>query len=103
MGHGGRTHFSFFDILFKIVHRNIGPGITAKINQDIINPFDAIEMSSQVIVMLNLCCELLAGKTEFFCKFIRQLYPVCFWEGSLMCIKVACGSSKFCTEWNVNE
>jgi hypothetical protein len=62
--------------LFKIIHGDIGPDITAKINQYIIDALHAIEMRGKIIIVFNLCSELLAGQSQLGYKGISQFYPV---------------------------
>ena len=71
---------SFFYFLFKIIHGNICPDITAKINKNIIDPFHAIKMCSKVIIMFDLCSELHAGNPMFFQQTHCQVLSSPFWE-----------------------
>ena len=96
MWHGRRADFAFPGLLSEIFHGNIGPYIPAKVNQDGIDPFDAIKMSSQVVIMLNLCGVLLALKPQFaLTKCIGKPYPVGFGIGHHMGIEIARCATKF--------
>jgi hypothetical protein len=81
--------------LFEIFHGNIGPGIPAKINKDIVDSFYTIEMCSQVIIVFYLRSELLPVQPELFNKFITEFYPVYFRKSYMMCIEVARCPAKF--------
>src|SRR5688572_3934390 len=76
MGHSRRTYFAFLCFLLKVIHRNISPDITAKINKDIVDPLHAVKMRCQIIVMFYLSRKLLAIEPDIFCKFIGKFYPV---------------------------
>ncbi len=79
MRHGRRAYFSFFCFLFKIFHGNIGPDIPAKINQDIIDPFHAVKMCGQVIIVFDLRGELLAVQSKYrSTNSLAKFYPVNF-------------------------
>jgi hypothetical protein len=52
-----------FCFLLKIFHRHISPHIAAKINENGVDSFHAIEVGGQVVVMLNLSGMLLANES----------------------------------------
>ena len=55
MGHGGRAHFSLNHSLLEIAQRNIRPGISAEIDEDLVRSCDGVEVLGHVIVRLDLC------------------------------------------------
>src|SRR6185503_3489014 len=103
MWHCRRTDFSLFCFLFEIIHRHIGPYIPAKVNQDIVNAFDAVKMCREIIIMLHLGSVLLTRQPKLINKIVGELYPVRFWKGHKMCIEVAGSAAKFCTKGNAYE
>src|ERR1019366_9075840 len=102
VGHCTASHFPFFNLLLKIIHTDIGPHIAAKIDEYCIDPFYRVEMCGQQIVMFNLGCVLLPLNSQpVFQKCIGKTYPVSFWEGSIMCVKVAGSTAKLARERNI--
>src|SRR6476660_5701339 len=60
-------------------------------------------MRSEIIIVLDLCGELLAAQSQLRYEGISQFYPVRFWKRCIMCIEVASGSSEFCAKGYANE
>ena len=65
MRHSRGTNFSFFDLLLEIVNRNVTPDVTAKINEDRIDPFHAVEMCCKIIVVFDLGSKLLSLQPKY--------------------------------------
>src|SRR5690606_41723199 len=52
--HDALPIFPLLDPLFEIIHGNVGPHIPVQIEQNIIDPFEAVAVSGQIVVMFNL-------------------------------------------------
>src|SRR5437868_6121722 len=94
MRHSRRSDFSFLNPLLEIIHRNVLPNITAKVNENGIDPFQVIKKSSQVIVVLNLSCWMASAQSEMMTKFFSEFIPVNFRIGNMVGIKVSARSAK---------
>src|SRR3954466_2642276 len=95
MRHGAASYFAFFCFLLKIIHAYIRPYVAAKINQNIVDPFDAVKMSGEMIIVLYLSSKLHSFKAKFSVnKFISKCYPVLIGISNPVGIKVTCCSTK---------
>src|SRR5688500_2523902 len=104
MRHGRRTYFAFYRTLLEIFHRNIGPHITAEIDQYVIDPFHGVEMRGQVVVMFDLRGELLACQSQYvFYKLITQIDPVFLRESNHMRVEIAGGATELGRYRNLYE
>ncbi len=54
VGHGRRPHLACLDLLFEILHGDVGPHIATEINEDNIDAFAVVEIGRHVVVVLNL-------------------------------------------------
>src|SRR5690606_2461800 len=101
--HGRRSNFSFFCFLTEIFHGYVSPCIATKVYEDIVNPFHAIEVRGQVVVVFNLSGVLLSHNAEMIQKLIPEFLPVGFWKCDIMRVEIACCTSEFSAKWYTNE
>src|SRR5690349_14791408 len=96
MWHGRRTDFPFLDFLFEVIHGNVCPHITAEVNENIVDTFHSIKLCSQVIIVFDLCRELLALQPEMsFNEFVSQFNPVYLRKGDKVRIEITSRSAEF--------
>ena len=89
MRHGRRTNLAGFDLLFKILHGNILPEITAQINQNCVDTFHSVKNSSHVIIVGNLCRPFLTAQSQHFIhKLISKSFPVIIRISHMMRIEI---------------
>ena len=87
--HSRRTDLTGFDLLFKILHRNILPEITAQIDQNRIDTFHPVKNSSHVVIVGNLCRPFLTAQSQHFIhKLIPESFPVIFRKSHMMRIEI---------------
>src|SRR5690606_2251609 len=102
VGHGGRSYFTSFYFLFKIVHGNIGPKIPVQIYNYGIYPLEAVEQGGHMVIMFYLCSWEGMVQTKFLLyKILSKNPPINVGVGHLVGIVVSCCPSKFCGARNI--
>ena len=82
MRHGGGAGFSFLDLLLEILHRDITPDVAVEIDQDGADPFQVVEESSHVIVVIDLGGGLKSFQSQAVKdKPVGEVDPVDLWIG----------------------
>jgi hypothetical protein len=94
--HSARADFASFDFLLEVIHRNVSPNIPAEVDQNGADPFQAIHLSRQIIVIFDLSGELLPLYSQSIAeKAVPEINPIEIGEGNVMSVEVACRPSKF--------
>ena len=95
MRHGTRSHFSGFNLLLEILHRDVLPEVTIHIDHNRIDTLHTIKNSRKVIIVRNLCSIFFTLQSQFLCnKPITELFPVILRISYMMCIVISGSTTK---------
>ena len=104
MGHRRGPDLSGYDLLLKIIHRDIGPHIAAEIDQDGVDALHGLEERGQVVVVFDLSGRFGADHPQdLLYKTISEPVPVDTGISDYMCVEIPGGAAEFCTDRNESQ
>ena len=95
MRHCTGTYFACLDLLLEVIHRDIHPEVTIKVDDDGVDTTHGIKDGCKPVVIGNLSSILFTLKTKLLThKLIAELLPVVLRIGDMMSIVVASSTTE---------
>ena len=101
MRHCRRTHFSRFDFLLEILHRNVLPEVPVEIYHNRVDTTQSIEQSGEIVIIRNLSGPLLPVYPQpLLQKSIHECRPIDIGISKTMSIEITGSSSELTAHRN---
>ena len=104
MGHGARSDLPGLDLLFEVLHRNVGPHVPREVDEDGVDALHVVEDGRQVVVVLDLRGVLRAAQPQRLVhESVGKSHPVDFGVGCAVGVEVARGAAELGRNGDVVE